>query len=340
MKALSHALEHLNTGVRGGQSVSNGLNESLTSYSARDKPWDEHRGASDDVAMIYASAVGFERYAQRMSDCSGLLEFAWADNIETGESCLKLNKASFCRVRHCPVCQWRRSLMWQARFYQSLPTIVQEHPKARWLFLTLTVRNMPVSELRDSLQHMNKSWQRLIKRKEFKAVQGWIRTTEITRGKDGSAHPHFHALLMVPPSWFRGQTYVKQQRWVELWGDCLQVDYAPTVDIRTVKPREGKQGQAVGVTAELQGAVAETLKYSVKPSDMIEDPDWFLTMTEQVHKLRFIATGGALKHALRVDEETNEDLIVSSDQEAESGDSKLLFSWRPSQRIYKKARAL
>ena len=73
------------------------------------------------------------------------------------------------------------------------------------LFLTLTVRNMPVCELRDALQHMNKSWQRLIKRKEFKAVQGWIRTTEITRGKDGSAHPHFHILLMVPPSWFRGK---------------------------------------------------------------------------------------------------------------------------------------
>ena len=52
--------------------------------------------------------------------------------------------------------------MWQARFYQSLPVIVQEHPKARWLFLTLTVRNMPVCELRDALQHMNKSWQRLI----------------------------------------------------------------------------------------------------------------------------------------------------------------------------------
>ena len=41
---------------------------------------------------------------RRMSDCSGLLQFAWADNIETGETCLKLSKAQFCRVRHCPVC--------------------------------------------------------------------------------------------------------------------------------------------------------------------------------------------------------------------------------------------
>lgn len=334
MKALQHALNDDSTTVKRQQSVSNGLNGSLTAYSARDKPWDEHRGASDDVSMIYASAVGFERYAQRMSDCSGLLQFAWADNIETGETCLKLSKAQFCRVRHCPVCQWRRSLMWQARFYQSLPTIVQEHPKARWLFLTLTVRNMPVCELRDALQHMNKSWQRLIKRKEFKAVQGWIRTTEITRGKDGSAHPHFHALLMVSPSWFTGRSYVKQQRWVEIWGDCLQVDYAPTVDIRTVKPRhDGESGSAI--TEQLRGAVSETLKYAVKPSDMVDDPDWFLTMTEQVHKLRFIATGGALKDALRVYDETNDDLIVASDQEAETGD-KLSFSWRPTMRHYVK----
>lgn len=334
MEALQHALNDDSTTVKRQQSVSNGLNGSLTAYSARDKPWDEHRGASDDVSMIYASAVGFERYAQRMSDCSGLLQFAWADNIETGETCLKLSKAQFCRVRHCPVCQWRRSLMWQARFYQSLPVIVQERPKARWLFLTLTVRNMPVSELRDALQHMNKSWQRLIKRKEFKAVQGWIRTTEITRGKDGSAHPHFHILLMVPPSWFRGQTYVKQQRWVELWGDCLQVDYAPTVDIRTVKPRhDGASGSAI--TEQLRGAVSETLKYAVKPSDMVDDPDWFLTMTEQVHNLRFIATGGALKNCLRVDDESNDDLIVASEQEAETGD-KLSFSWRPTMRHYVK----
>ena len=31
---------------------------------------------------------------------------------------------------------------------------------------------------------MNKSWQRLIKRKEFMAgVEGWVRTTEVTRPK-------------------------------------------------------------------------------------------------------------------------------------------------------------
>lgn len=332
MQALSHALNNNIT----TSTTATLPDESLTAYSARDKPWDDHRGACDDVSMIYASAVGFERYAQRMSECSGLLQFAWADNPETGETSLKLRKAQFCRVRHCPVCQWRRSLMWQARFYQALPAIVKEHPKSRWIFLTLTVRNMPVGDLKESLQHMAKSWQRLIKRKEFKAVQGFIRTTEVTRGKDGSAHPHFHALLMVPASWFT-RDYVKQYRWVELWRECLQVEYLPGVDVRSVRPKSGKSG-SLSLNEQLGGAVSETLKYAVKPSDMIDDPDWFLTMTKQVHKLRFIASGGALKDALRPEEEENDDLIVQG-EEPESGEAKLSFSWRPSLRIYKKLRS-
>ncbi|MCZ7121741.1 protein rep, partial [Salmonella enterica subsp. enterica] len=98
-------------------------------------------------------------------------------------------------VRHCPVCQWRRSLMWQARFYQSLPRIVAEYPAARWMLLTLPVRNCAIGELGETLSRMNMAFQRLKDRKEFRPVQGWIRTTEVTRGSDCSAHPHFHTLM-------------------------------------------------------------------------------------------------------------------------------------------------
>ena len=125
--------------------------DGLTDYSPKDAPWDVHRGQSDDVGGIYASAADFERYAARMADCGGVLRFGWVTTPETGETALRLREAHFCRVRHCPVCQWRRSLMWQARFYQSLPKIVQEHPKARWLFLTVTVRNCAIGDLADTL---------------------------------------------------------------------------------------------------------------------------------------------------------------------------------------------
>ena len=228
--------------------------------------------------------------------------------------------------------------MWQARFYQALPDIVEAHPKARWIFLTLTVRNCDISDLGDTLTTMNKAWQRLIKRADFKPVLGWIRTTEVTKGKDGSAHPHFHALVMVSPSWFT-RDYVKHSRWVDLWRDCLRVHYSPNVDVRTVKPKIPKGEQASGIqgTIEaLQGAVAETLKYSTKPSDMTDDGDsdgWFLELTRQTHKRRFVATGGALKNVLKVDEETDEDMALTEGEGTDDG-PRLTFDWKTTNRRF------
>lgn len=310
----------------------------LTDYSPTDAPWDTHRGQADDVGMIYASAVTFERYAARMAQCGGLLRFGWVELPHAGVSVLRLREAHFCRVRHCPVCQWRRSLMWKARFYQSLPKIVQEHPKARWLYLTLTVRNCSIEHLGDTLTAMNAGWQRLIKRSDFAPVLGWIRTTEVTRGKDGSAHPHFHALLMVPSGWFSGQSYVKQSRWIELWAACMRLEYLPSVDVRVVKNLAPEASQEVSEV--LRKAVAETLKYSVKPADMTSDDAWFLELTRQTHKKRFIAAGGALKDVLKLEQESNHDLIVTEGDhqgEPSTEDPLLAFSWQETERRYRRA---
>ncbi|MBK2757384.1 Replication protein, partial [Klebsiella pneumoniae] len=124
----------------------------LSDYSPRDAVWDTQRTLTDSVGGIYQTAA-------ELASCSGLLRFGWSTIMETGETRLRLRSAQFCRVRHCPVCQWRRTLMWQARFYQSLPKIVDEYPNARWMFLTLTVRNCEISELGDTLNLMNAAFQ-------------------------------------------------------------------------------------------------------------------------------------------------------------------------------------
>ncbi|MGK4317345.1 protein rep, partial [Escherichia coli] len=58
---------------------------------------------------------------------------------------------------------------------------------------------------------------------------------------------------------------------------------------------------------------AETLKYSVKPEYMANDPEWFLELTRQLNKRRFISTGGALNNVLQLDRETNEYLVIAVD---------------------------
>ncbi|EGI8926093.1 protein rep [Salmonella enterica] len=314
--------------------------QNLTDYSPSDSTWDAHRSVSDDVGGIYLHASEFERYAARMASCGGLLRFGWSTLKETGETRLRLRSAEFCRVRHCPICQWRRSLMWQARFYQSLPRIVADFPQSRWIFLTLTVRNCAIEELGETLTAMNAAFKRMEKRKEFRPVQGWIRTTEVTRGRDGSAHPHFHTLMMVPPGMLNGKSYVTHAEWVALWRDVLRVNYDPNVDVRAVKPRRPKNGESLAsVTAELvRGAVAETLKYSTKPSDMVADPEWFLELTRQTHKRRFVATGGALKDVLKLEQETDQDMVIADDiSEGDDDGTRIAFEWNRPVKKYRRA---
>ncbi|AOW51844.1 hypothetical protein SDA16_15560 [Legionella pneumophila serogroup 1] len=62
----------------------------LTDYNTNDKPWDTHKGESDDVGGIYATSAEFECYAKRIHECSGCLHFGWSNNKETGETKLRL----------------------------------------------------------------------------------------------------------------------------------------------------------------------------------------------------------------------------------------------------------
>ena len=48
------------------------------------------------------------------------------------------------------------------------------------------------------------------------------------------AHPHFHALLLVKPSYFT-INYIKQGDWVEMWAKALRADYSPSVNVKAVK---------------------------------------------------------------------------------------------------------
>jgi plasmid rolling circle replication initiator protein Rep len=292
----------------------------LSDLSPKDKPWDKHRGFADTIQSHYNGSK-FDRYSQRISFCSQLLEFGLkAAEDETIQ--LKLRSAKFCRVRHCPVCQWRRSLMWKAKAYQILPKIVSKYPTHRWLFMTLTQKNVPITELRETLTLMNKGFKRMVERKIFPAV-GWLRSMEVTRGRDGNAHPHFHCLLMVPSSYF-SHGYIKQHEWTALWRDCMRLDYNPIIDIQAV--RHGTSPSSL---------IPELLKYCTKESDMVVDREWFLELTSQLHKMRAIATGGVLKEHLRELEDEPTDLIGEGEDELGEDYGRLLFGWRRSEKRYK-----
>lgn len=303
----------------------------LSVLSPADREWDTRKALADRLVWAYrsiaarlddpADAAICSRYADRCYECADFLGFGHALCRDTGELRWKLRTASFCRVRYCSVCQWRRSMLWTSRFLAAWPELRAAYPTARFVLLTLTVRNCEPNQLRATLAHMNRSWQRLIERKDWPAL-GFVRATEITRARDGKAHPHFHALLMVRPSYFT-HSYVKHSEWAERWRSCLRFDYTPVVDVRSVRDDP----------ETIAGAVREVLKYSTKASDLdvAEHPDFLWHLTRQTRKLRFVASGGVLRDVLRENEEPgNEELTElegKEDAEQPSSDAVVPFSF-------------
>jgi plasmid rolling circle replication initiator protein Rep len=293
---------------------SNDLNRHppLADLSATDKPWDTHRGHATTIEGHYRASESHQSYASRMSVCSLLLDFRQVPSEDTLK--LKLSAAHFCRVRWCPVCQWRRALMWKSKAAKILPLVLAAYPKYRWLFVTLTVKNCQVQDLRSTINHLNESYKRFSKLDAFPA-DGWLKAVEVTRSKDGTAHPHLHILMMVKPSYF-GVSYLSFEKWQSIWQKSLRVDYLPQVNVKAVKSG----------SSDFSGLLSEVIKYQVKESDLIVDRDWFTELTKQLHKTRAISSGGILKEYLKELENEPDDLI-GDDGEGDDTLAHLYFGW-------------
>lgn len=287
--------------------------------------WDTRKAAADDVAALYAQALAdtVAKHAAKVAACSQTVILSDVIDRETGELGHKAESWK-CRERHCPICQSVRARKLHRAFTAALPAIVAEVPQGRFLLLTLTVGNCPISELRKTLADMGKAWRRLVRYEDFSIVKGWVRGTEVTRSDIGEAHPHFHVLLLVPSYYFAGKHYIKQSRWVELWQEAAKLNYAPSVDIRRVKTPES------GLTEAIKAAT-----YSVKPSELTTDAAWFHELHIQVSGLRFLASGGVIKAALGAHVEGEDaDITEGREPEGEEG-QKRAFGWNRPRRQYR-----
>ena len=304
---------------------SNTQSPSLSEISPRDRPWDVHRAESDQIASNYRGSE-FQRYSDRINDCSQFLGFGLVPNADQGAYQLKLRTARFCRVRTCMVCAWRRSLMYKARAYKALPKVIEDYPEARYLFMTLTLKNCPVHELRASILHLNKSFGRMAKRKHFPAI-GYLKTVEVTRGKRGDAHPHLHILLMVQKSFF-GRNYINKKEWCAWWKKAARVNYTPIIDVKAIKAKDSPLG-----------LLAEIVKYSTKPNDLIfADREWFLEYTRQVHRTNAFALGGVFKDYFKeLDKEETTEEMIGGNEDGQDGvdEGELFFNWRKFEKKYR-----
>lgn len=249
----------------------------------------------------------YKRRAERIGSCA----HAVSSRVCPHCNIRYIFRVNLCRDRLCPVCAWRRGKALAARLRRVVSYNVARNSTnpPRYLFLTLTVKNCEWGKLRENIARMMEGWKKLSRRVAFRrAVLGWTRTFEVTRGRDGRAHPHFHVLLEVPPEYFEkdGPLYLEHDALVRLWAQCLAVDYSPSVDIRAVK--WGKVG----------GAIAEVTKYLAKGVDIegLDDTD-FAAYADAIAGVRAWACGGSFREA---DEEMEADELLHTESQGEEHD--------------------
>lgn len=282
----------------------------------KERPWKDKKTKTLLLAESYKRLDMKKAY--RVLDCGSYLEFKRF--ISSGE--FKLNGANFCKVRLCPMCSWRRELKIFAQTSKVMDKAL-EIKEYRFIFLTLTCRNVDGEELSGTLDKLFYAFKKLSERKIVKkSIVGWFRALEVTHNLDKTSkdydtyHPHFHIILMVNKRYFKDtELYISQEKWTGLWKESLQVDYTPIVDVRAFKTR---------TKGQISKSLAETAKYTVKDNDYILAGNEEMTdsavmvLDRALANRRLVAYGGELKKihkSLNLDDVENGDLINTASDE-------------------------
>ncbi|HCW0036629.1 TPA: protein rep [Staphylococcus aureus] len=239
-------------------------------------------------------------------------------NRETGER--KLYRVWFCKSRLCPMCNWRRAMKHGIQSQKVVAEVIKQKPTVRWLFLTLTVKNVyDGEELNKSLSDMAQGFRRMMQYKKInKNLVGFMRATEVTiNNKDNSYNQHMHVLVCVEPTYFKNtENYVNQKQWIQFWKKAMKLDYDPNVKVQMIRPKNKYK-------SDIQSAIDETAKYPVKDTDFMTDDEEknlkrLSDLEEGLHRKRLISYGGLLKEIhkkLNLDDTEEGDLIHTDDDE-------------------------
>lgn len=298
-----------------------------SSKTGKDRKWKERKLQNINLAKAFKELE--YKINENVFSCAEVLKYK-----EQADGSLKLYQTWFCKNKLCPICNWRRAMKYSYQTSLIVDEAIKRHPKGRFLFLTLTVKNVPGEELNQAISELAKSFDRLFRRAKVKKnMLGYIRATEITRNEDrNDFHPHIHVLIFVKASYFSGagDNYISQEEWTEMWEKSAKLDYTPVVNVKAVRPQSKNEHDPNG----MKKAILETAKYPTKPIDYNnEDIGVVRDLHEGMYRKRLISFGGLFKEIrkeLNLDNVEEGDLINTSDEDTASNTAKeivAIWNW-------------
>ena len=126
----------------------------------KERDWRGRKISSLKLSEVFQSLDYKDTIVERVTSCAEALRF-----IKQPDGRLKLYQAFFCKNKLCQMCNWRRSMKYSYQTARIVDEAMKQQPKGRFIFLTLTVKNVEGSALNDTLTQLTKSFDRLFKRK-------------------------------------------------------------------------------------------------------------------------------------------------------------------------------
>ena len=322
--------------------------------NGKEKPWRINKIGSKILSNSYLRQ-GIKRKGERVFKCGERLFFR-ADPSNLNDKVLY--QTYFCGDKLCPLCAMRRT----DKLYGQTSKIVEYIQKEwnyRFIFLTLTIRNMPGDGLKAAIDGLMKGFNLLTKRKEFKALsKGWMRSMEVTvNWQTNDYHPHLHVIIAVDDKYFTDyENYLKHEEWLRLWKSCMRLDYDPSVNVKKVR---GNKACREDGSISYGKAVSELTKYTVKSADILvtwsgrerfekktgiklRDRNHAFELTDGVvgllsdvlHNRRLVAFGGCMKTVhkmLNLDDPTDGDLlnVDGKTEKKEKYTVEVVYKWCP-----------
>lgn len=270
----------------------------------------------------------------RVYNCGTFLEFAVnaANNV-------RLSYINSCKDRLCPTCQFRRGF----RLYRQVSQVLANLAACKdnmYFMLTLTTVNVSLGSLQQEITKVINAFRALSRRQEFKKLyKGYVRVVELVVDREQyitadmynrkelyykkrglapgdlnsnylMANVHIHCILHTTKQLYK-HNYIKKARLLEMWQQATQDKRNIVIDIREIKDIKTYYSAA----ADINKAVAEVCKYSVKPLDLIMgdnmDKEVVYTVLNAISGRRLFTAGGTLsvKNIVDADDVNDEDEV-------------------------------
>lgn len=255
------------------------MSEASEILSAALGGFQEHKSAAVELSReILPRSVWFADRRLKIDQCGTFIRLqADAENSAS----MQLVASNLCRLRLCPMCEWRLSLR---RFVALQAAVDQIGSASAWLHLVLTTPNVSGDELSSAITALFGRFRAFWKKSAPPSWLGFYRGLEVTyNAEEDTYHPHFHVLVSVRESYFKSRDYLSQAALQDLWGSI--------VFVKRIR--------------DLGSGIAEVVKYACKPlrvSDRFSADRAaavYDVLAGALHGRRMVQAGGNVQEALR-----------------------------------------